>query len=223
MSQSWRYVWLLIGLVGLLVLINWPEAAEDRSAGRDSISAPKERLADHLARVAALQKPWLDALWMPEPSVLVQVLAASLNPNSELDELQNRPLHLLFIGQGCHRHQRPTPAATLTALKLLLAAGADPNALDRLGNTPLMLAVAHCDAPVIAQLIAAGADPNRVNSRGLTAFEMTLSNPGDAALALLAAGFRLEPEKLQRYSALYADEPQVMALLKAAATKPGQP
>ena len=149
------------------------------------------------------------------------MLAAGMDPDRVLDELKNRPLHLLFIGQGCRRDQRPTASKTLMALQLLLAAGAEPNASDSKGNTPLMLAVAHCDAQVIAQLISAGADPAQINKRGLTAFEMTLSSPGDAAFALLDAGFHLQAQKLDSYAEIYADEASVIALLVAAGLEPG--
>lgn len=222
-SRSWRYGWLLIGVVGLMILVNWPEASREQNLVPDQVRPQSDRLADQLARIEALQKPWLDALWRPEPSAVSRILAAGVDPDSVLDELENRPLHLLFIGEGCRRDQRPTAAATLTVLQLLLAAGADPNARDSRNNTPLMLAVAHCDAQVITQLVTAGSNPDQVNSRGLTAFEMTLSSPGDAAYALLEAGFRLNSEKVQRYQKIYADEAPVIALLTAARPEPVTP
>jgi hypothetical protein len=220
-SRSWRYGWLLIGVVGLMVLVNWPEPSRDKKAGPERI--PPQTVADQQAQVEAQQKRWLEALWPPAPSAASRNLASGLDPDGVLDELQTRPLHLLFIGDGCRRDQRPTTEATLVVLQLLLAAGADPNAMDSRGNTPLMLAVTHCDARVILQLIAAGADPERINSRGLTAFEMTLSSPGDAAYALLETGFRLKPEQLRSYREIYADESPVMALLEVAGSDPAKP
>jgi hypothetical protein len=222
-SPSWRYGWLLLGVVGLMLLVNWPEEPPGRRANLQAPSAEHQNLAEQQARNGALQEPWLDALWQPKPTALGQLLAEGMDPDSPLDELQSRPLHLLFIGEACRRTERPTRQDTLTSVDLLLAAGAVINAADGRGNTPLMLAVSHCDGQVIKKLIAAGADPDRVNSRGLTAFEMTLSNPGDAALELLESGFRLDAEKLASYREIYADEPEVMAVLNLAAMDAASP
>jgi ankyrin repeat protein len=46
------------------------------------------------------------------------------------------------------------------SVRLLLDAGADPNARQHGGWTPLMAARQHGDQPVIDMLLAAGADPS---------------------------------------------------------------
>lgn len=69
--------------------------------------------------------------------------------------------------------------------RLLLAAGADPNAADENGNTPLMLALfGKTDSTTVRILLDAGADPDRKNARGVTAhaFLTTATDPAVAAL-----------------------------------------
>jgi hypothetical protein len=56
-----------------------------------------------------------------------------------------------------------------TILGLLLAAGADPNAANAEGNTPLMLAIfGKADSRTVRALLEAGADPTQRNSHGAT-------------------------------------------------------
>jgi ankyrin repeat protein len=67
----------------------------------------------------------------------------------------------------------------------LLARGADPNAVDDDGATPILLAE---DLAVVEALIAAGADPNRPDSLGQTPLHFAV-DWGDAHVeTLLAAG-----------------------------------
>ena len=54
-------------------------------------------------------------------------------------------------------------------VKLLLAKGADVNAVDDQGNTALMLAANAGEFQIVASLIDAGANVNAKNKEGLTA------------------------------------------------------
>jgi ankyrin repeat protein len=60
----------------------------------------------------------------------------------------------------------------------LLAAGANPNAADRDGITPLRIAASRRKRPVVSALLGAGADPDKADSSGRTPREV-----GDAGVA----------------------------------------
>ncbi|MXW12314.1 MAG: ankryin, partial [Synechococcus sp. SB0668_bin_13] len=82
-------------------------------------------------------------------------------------------------------------------VKLLLAAGADPNARDSDQETPLHGAIGWSDRPeeVMKLLLAAGADPNARNEAGQTPLytaverlDEFVEGEGELVKALLAAG-----------------------------------
>ena len=56
----------------------------------------------------------------------------------------------------------------VTVVKLLLGAGADPNAVQRLGFTPLHAAAQNGSREMVEALLAAGASPARANDEGET-------------------------------------------------------
>ncbi len=78
--------------------------------------------------------------------------------------------------------------AQVEAVKLLLDAGANPNAADKDGNTPLMLAASGAagnderEWQTIDCLLRAGADPARRNSEGKTATEISKKTRIDRTL-----------------------------------------
>ena len=76
-------------------------------------------------------------------------------------------------------NESPSTARRLHIARLLLAARADPNAADAVGNTPLMDATRTGDAELVTLLIGAGAGVNVRNSSG-------------AAPVLMAAQFGLQ-------------------------------
>ncbi len=71
------------------------------------------------------------------------------------------------------------------AAAFLLAAGADPNARDGFGDTPLTSALVGCHADVIRLLMARGADPERRNIRGDRAYDMARRAGATELLPLL--------------------------------------
>lgn len=75
----------------------------------------------------------------------------------------------------------------LKACRMLLDAGADPNAADRYGNGPLWTAVFNDrGGAVVSVLLQAGADPAHVNAAGRTPASLAHTCGGPTA-ALFAA------------------------------------
>jgi ankyrin repeat protein len=72
-------------------------------------------------------------------------------------------------------------------MRLLLEAGADPNAVDRGGNTPLHLAEYMDCAPAVQLLLRYGADPLRRDAKGRTAGDLASQQGQEAIAALLWA------------------------------------
>ena len=64
----------------------------------------------------------------------------------------------------------------LQCLRLLLKKGADANAADEAGWTPLMLAVRGGKLPAVEALLAAGADAAAQNQQGATALHLAAIN-----------------------------------------------
>ena len=61
-------------------------------------------------------------------------------------------------------------------IKLLLEAGANVNAVDNFGNTPLQRA-SHQKTEIIQLLLSGGADPSIINNYGISAFDSFAAYP----------------------------------------------
>lgn len=64
------------------------------------------------------------------------------------------------------------PGPQQECVTLLLRAGADPNAFDTVGSSPLHRAIRNRCAGVVRVLLAGGADPRAPNSRGSTPMDL---------------------------------------------------
>ena len=127
---------------------------------------------------------------------------------------------MLQAGDACAPSVRPTKADTKSLVKLLLERGADANRGDGNGFTPLMAAsMKGCDREVMKLLIVAGAKVGATNPMGISAFDMGLYFGHDGLEELIAAGYRLPPEKAKAYEKAFADKPAVLALVKKATRK----
>ena len=160
----------------------------------------------------------MGALLSADAELIEAYLDAGMSAGQGFAGLDGRgPLHLLFFGRSaCDPGVRPTPASTLAVTSLLLARGADVNAADANGNTPLMFAADKCDAALIGSLLAAGATVGARNSAGLTALEMTIWSGNDGLAALIKAGARLSPETAAAYRKAYHANPAAVALVDKA-------
>lgn len=70
------------------------------------------------------------------------------------------------------------PAAQAATITLLIAADADPNAIDKSGVTPLHRAVRTRCTAAVAALLAGGADVARANGNGSTAMILAVRQTG---------------------------------------------
>jgi hypothetical protein len=73
-------------------------------------------------------------------------------------------------GPGSPLWQPTTQRETVVAL---LAAGADPNAMDKNGTSPLHRAIRNRCAAAVAALLDGGADPRKANGAGSTPMDLT--------------------------------------------------
>ncbi len=91
-----------------------------------------------------------------DPAYLAELLARGVDPNVRNPESGAGPLRAALMGER------------ETQFRALLAAGADPNLADRLGNTPLHVAGQINEPARALDLLDAGADPNARNAQGAT-------------------------------------------------------
>jgi hypothetical protein len=95
------------------------------------------------------------------------------------------PLHAAAVGNpDSHAWDPPAQAATIA---LLIAAGADPNALDMDGVTPLHRAVRTRCAAAVAALIDGGADASRRNKGGSSPLRLARLTTGRGGSGSAAA------------------------------------
>ena len=161
------------------------------------------------------------ALMMLDATTVGGLLDAGLNPSGSVAG-NGAPLYVVlqWAPLSCSPAVRPTKVQTKAMVKMLLARGADPNAGDAGGTTPLMAAASHgCDREVMRALIASGAKVDAVGKTGLTAFEQGLVSGHDGLEELIAAGYRLPPEKARALEQAYAAKPASLALVRKAARK----
>src|SRR5690606_15598562 len=110
------------------------------------------------------------------------------------------------------------------AVRRLLEAGADVNAANRTGTTPLLLASIAGDAEMIRLMLDAGADPNQTFTNGETALMMAArTGRADAIEVLIEHGAEVDARERLRgttalmWAAAYSNPEAVRALLEAGA------
>ena len=96
------------------------------------------------------------------------------------------------------------PVAQVEVISHLFSFGADPNAQDKNGTTPLHRAVRNRCSAAVARLLEAGADPTVRNRRGSTVHELTQWTTGRGGSGLPSA--RVEQEKIVEMLGEYTNQ-----------------
>jgi hypothetical protein len=127
-------------------------------------------------------------------------------------------LVMLQGGDACAPSVRPTKAETKTLMKLLLDRGADANRGDGNGFTPLMAASMKGCGPRSDEAAHQGGCKGRGGpTRWASPRSTWVCTPATTGLEeLIAAGYRLPPDKARAYEKAFADKPAVLALVKKA-------
>jgi HEAT repeat protein len=147
-------------------------------------------------------------------------LDAGMSPSASLAGMGPPIRVMLFASQGCAPGERPTRAETKAVVKMLLERGADVHAADANGNSAISeAAMKGCDRELIRMLLKAGARIDAKNASGLTPFEMGLWSGHDGLEELIAAGYRLPPDKAKAYLEGYKDRPAALAMIRKASAK----
>jgi len=108
---------------------------------------------------------------------IVQLLLASgSDPNASLNTRHSGPLH--YAADGYISDPAYDPERQVQTIDRLLAAGANVNAQDKNGATPLHRAVRTRCAAAARFLLKAGGDPTLRNKPGSTAFHLAVQNTG---------------------------------------------
>lgn len=104
------------------------------------------------------------------------LLSVGANPNSSLNHRRGTPLH--YAADGYISGSAWNPLNQTRTIQLLLAAGAEINAQDKNGATPLHRAVRTRCAAAVRTLVERGADLLLQNNGGNTAFHLAVQNTG---------------------------------------------
>ena len=188
-----------------------------------STAAPSESagMAVLRARKVAFEPKWFyRALSEMDVDLIRAFLDAGMSPSASVVDNGPPMRVMLSSSSACAPNARPTRAETKAMVKLLLERGADVNAGDANRNTAIIEAAGKgCDRELMRMLIKAGAQINAPNASGLTPFEMGLHYPHDGLEELLAAGYRMPPDKVKMYLDGYKDRPAVIVWVKKAAAK----
>ena len=204
-----------------------PVAAAATSSSAATPAAPATK-GNEAAGMAALRArnvkfdegSWFVALHQLDVELVAAFLDAGMSPNASVSGLGPPMRAMLFGGEACAPNVRPTKAETKAIVKLLLDRGADVKAADANGNTALSEAASKgCDRELLRTLIKAGAKINATNTAGLTPFEMGLWTGHDGLDELIAAGYRLPPDKAKLYLDGYKDRPAAIQMVKKATKK----
>src|SRR6266478_7622981 len=104
------------------------------------------------------------------------LLAAGADPNSTTNHRQSGPLH--YAADGYVTGPAWNAKRQVETIQCLLDAGADINAQDKNGATPLHRAVRTRCAAAVRCLLERGGDPRLKNKSGSTPFHLAVQNTG---------------------------------------------
>ena len=198
-----------------LVKLGGDDASADAAAPDRGGAAPGANASAEASGVALLRErkvsmepgSYFQALATTDVPVVRAFLDAGMSSSAPVAGSGPPLVVALQAGNACAPGVRPTKADTKAVVKLLLERGADANGGDANGFTPLMAAaMMGCDRDVMKLLIVAGAKVGTTNPAGLAAFDMGLYSGHDGLEELIAAGYRLSPEKAKAYETAYRRE-----------------
>jgi hypothetical protein len=108
--------------------------------------------------------------------IIELLLAAGADPKAAQNHRRSGPLH--YAADGFITGPEWNAKRQVTTLRRLLHAGADLNAPDKNGATPLHRAVRTRCAEAVAFLLDSGSDPTRPNRSGSTPFHLAVQDTG---------------------------------------------
>jgi uncharacterized protein len=145
-----------------------------------------ERLSSLLrhdpAAVSALAADGFPALGLAVFFAQVESAALLLAAGADAGQAAGNPMRVAPIHAACTHRDEPMACRLV---HLLLAFGADPDARQQAGYTPLHSAAHRNQARLIAVLRAAGADPLMANDAGDTALDLARKEGNSEALKAL--------------------------------------
>jgi len=136
---------------------------------------PKKRTSDWLSESSKLHQ----AAWIGNLDDLRAEIAAGADVNARERTGDRTPLH--FAAYSGKNGGEPSTEL----VQALLEAGADVNAVDSGGSTPLAEAMPNGNVEIAKILLAAGADPAVKNKHGETAHDVAKARNHEALQALL--------------------------------------
>ena len=200
-----------------------PPRGRENTATTPSKNAGSEAAALQYLRTRKIkldEHSYFSALQQLDVPLVHAFLDAGMSPNGNLSELGPPLRVMLFASPACSPSVRPTRTEAKQITALLLERGADIHGSDANGNTAITEAASKgCDRELMRALIKAGAKINATNASGLTPFEMGLWMGHDGLEELIAAGYRLPPDKVKGYLEGYKDRPAAVAMVKKASAK----
>jgi ankyrin repeat protein len=113
------------------------------------------------------------------------LLAAGADPNSAKNHRQSGPLH--YAADGCLTRPDWNPKRQVETIQCLLGAGAEINAPDKNGATPLHRAVRTRCAAAVKCLLERGSDATLRNKPGSTPFHLAVQDTGRGGTGAEAA------------------------------------
>jgi hypothetical protein len=140
-----------------------------------------------------------------EPAIATDLLERGANVRAR-NRRGAEPLH--YAADGAPEGPQWNPEGQRRAVRLLIAAGADPNAEDKSGVAPLHRAVRTRSVAAVLALLEGGADPRRKNKSGSPPLHLALQDTGRGGSGSPAAraAQREIIELLLRHGAAVSDE-----------------